>query len=288
MRVISGLLAAAALAVVVAGCGQTGAAGSADSAVPESALAYVSVDTSFEGDQWRAVAGLLEEFPDGEGLLEDLLEKATAEAGLEGDVELRDVLGPEVALVVLDVPRRRREEAPVVVLTKPDDEDAFAAAPGGRGRSPRRGERLAGGGRDGRRPGAVPRGARGGLARGLGRLRGGDGRPSRGGARTRLRERRRARRGTGRSVRAAAGRRGRIARRRGRRRGRRRPRRGPCGRGRRGRSAAARDLLVRAGRGGPGRRGRVPLLQRPWSRTRAVPGGTRRRRPRSSRSTRRR
>ena len=126
MRVISGLLAAAALAVAAAGCGQTGAAGSAASAVPASALAYVSVDTSFEGDQWRAVSGLLEEFPDGEGLLEDVLEKATAEAGLDQGVELRDVLGPEVALVVLDVPAAGANEAPVVVLTKPDDEDAFA------------------------------------------------------------------------------------------------------------------------------------------------------------------
>jgi hypothetical protein len=125
MRVISGLLAAAALATVAAGCGQTGAAGSAASAVPASALAYVSVDTSFEGDQWRAVSGLLEEFPDGEGLLEDLLEKATAEAGLDEGVGLRDVLGPEVALVVLDVPAAGATEAPVVVLTKPDDEDAF-------------------------------------------------------------------------------------------------------------------------------------------------------------------
>ena len=95
MRVISGLLAAAALAVVATGCGQTGAAGGADSAVPESALAYVSVDTSFEGDQWRAVSGLLDEFPDGEGLLEDLLEKATAEAGLEGASSCGTSSGPK-------------------------------------------------------------------------------------------------------------------------------------------------------------------------------------------------
>ena len=126
MRIISGLLAAAALAVAAAGCGETGAAGSADSVVPASALAYVSVDSSFEGDQWRAVSGLLEEVPDGEGLLEDLLEKATAEAGLEGDPDLRNALGPEVALVVLEVPTDPEADPPVVILTKPDDEDAFA------------------------------------------------------------------------------------------------------------------------------------------------------------------
>jgi hypothetical protein len=127
MRVISGLAAVAAVLAVAAGCGQTGAAGSADSVVPASALAYVSVDTSFEGDQWRAVAGLLEQFPEGEGLLEEVLEQAGAEAGLDGGADLRAALGPEVALVVLEAPSAADEEPPVVVLTKPSDEDAFAA-----------------------------------------------------------------------------------------------------------------------------------------------------------------
>jgi hypothetical protein len=126
MRVIPGLLATAVLAAVLAGCGQTGAAGSAASAVPESALAYVSVDTSFEGGQWRAVSGLLEKFPDGEGLLEELLEKASAEAGLESDSDLRAALGPEVAVVVLEAPTGAGDDPPVVILTKPEGEDAFA------------------------------------------------------------------------------------------------------------------------------------------------------------------
>jgi hypothetical protein len=119
------VLCALVLAAVVAGCGQTGAVGSAASAVPGSAVVYVSADTSFEGGQWRAVRDLLAKFPDGEGLLEDLLEEATAEAGLEGDADLRAALGPEVALVVLDVPSAADAEPSVVVLTKPEDEDAF-------------------------------------------------------------------------------------------------------------------------------------------------------------------
>jgi hypothetical protein len=124
-RVLIPALLAAALLPLLAGCGNTGEAGSAASAVPASAVAYISVDTSFEGDQWRAVSGLLAEFPDGEGLLEDLLEKATAEAGLESDADLRAALGPEVALVVLDLPSDPDSEPPLVVLTKPEDEDAF-------------------------------------------------------------------------------------------------------------------------------------------------------------------
>jgi hypothetical protein len=124
MRFVPAALAAVVLAVA-AGCGQSGAVGSAASAVPGSAVVYVTADTSFEGGQWRAVSDLLAKFPDGEGLLEDLLEEATAEAGLEGDADLRAALGPEVALVVLDVPSAADAEPSVVVLTKPEDEDAF-------------------------------------------------------------------------------------------------------------------------------------------------------------------
>ncbi|HSE80982.1 MAG TPA: hypothetical protein VLA87_04690 [Gaiellaceae bacterium] len=125
-RVLIPALLAAALLALLAGCGSTGQVGSATSAVPASALAYVSVDTSFEGDQWQAVSGLLARFPNGEGLLEELLERATAEAGLESDADLRAALGPEVALVVLDVPTDLEADPPLVVLTKPEDEDAFA------------------------------------------------------------------------------------------------------------------------------------------------------------------
>jgi hypothetical protein len=118
-------LLVAFLLLGAAGCGDTEDVGGAASAVPESAAVYVSVDTSFEGDQWRAVSDLVAKFPDGEGALEELLDKATAEAGLEGNVELRDALGPEVALAVLDGPMGPEGEPPVVMLTQPDDQDAF-------------------------------------------------------------------------------------------------------------------------------------------------------------------
>jgi len=124
MRAIPALLVAALLPVV-AGCGETGAAGGAASAVPEDVAVYVSVDTSFEGDQWRAVADLLARFRDGEGALEDLLDEAAEEAGLDGDADLRDALGPEVAFAVLAGPLREDGEPPVVLLTQPDDQDAW-------------------------------------------------------------------------------------------------------------------------------------------------------------------
>jgi len=116
---------ACALLPLVAGCGSSGAAGGAAAAVPEDVAVYVSLDTSFEGDQWRAVSDLLGKFPDGEGTLESFLDEATAEAGLEGDVELRDAVGPEVAVAILSGPIGTDGEPPVVILTQPDDVDAF-------------------------------------------------------------------------------------------------------------------------------------------------------------------
>lgn len=123
MRVLPALLLAALLPLV-AGCGSSSEAGGAASVVPADVAVYVSVDTSFEGDQWRAVADLLEKFPDGEGLLEELLDDAAAEAGLEGEAGVREALGPEVALAVLAGPLDAGEP-PVVLLTQPDDQEAW-------------------------------------------------------------------------------------------------------------------------------------------------------------------
>ncbi len=124
MRVIAGLLAAA-LVSVVAACGGNGAPGGAAAVVPEDVAVYVSVDTSFRGNQWRAVQGLVSSFPDGEGALEELLDEAAAGAGLSGGEDLRNALGPEVGIAVLELSEGSEEDLPMVFLTQPDDEDAF-------------------------------------------------------------------------------------------------------------------------------------------------------------------
>jgi hypothetical protein len=123
VRLIPALLVALLLPLL-AGCGKSGAAGNAASAVPEDVAVYVSVDTSFEGDQWRAVRDLLAKFPDGEGALDELLEQASDDAGLSTE-RLMDALGPEVGVAVLDIPTGPNETPQVVVLSQPDDPDAF-------------------------------------------------------------------------------------------------------------------------------------------------------------------
>jgi hypothetical protein len=129
MSNVIGMRAAAALFLavllpVVAGCGSDKAVGSSASVVPADVAAYVSVDTSFEGDKWRAVTDLLANFPDGEGALEELLDEAAEKAGLDAGTDVRDALGPEVALAVLAGPSAGKEP-PVVLLTQPDDEEAW-------------------------------------------------------------------------------------------------------------------------------------------------------------------
>ncbi|MGH3012118.1 MAG: hypothetical protein ACRDMY_09805, partial [Gaiellaceae bacterium] len=114
MRFIPALLVAALLAVA-AGCGESDSPGEAASVVPEEVAVYLSVDTAFEGDQWRAATELLARFPDGEGELEELLDEA----------ELREALGPEAVFALLPGSVGADGEPPVVLLTQPDDVDAF-------------------------------------------------------------------------------------------------------------------------------------------------------------------
>src|SRR5262245_1601711 len=125
MRVILALIVAAVLPVL-AGCGESSdVGGGTASVVPEDVAVYAAVDTSFEGEQWRVVRDLLAKFPGGEGKLDDLLEQAAQGAGLDGDADLRDALGPEVAFAVLAAPAGPGEEPPVVVITQPDDQTAW-------------------------------------------------------------------------------------------------------------------------------------------------------------------
>jgi hypothetical protein len=116
------LLLVALLLPIVAGCGSVGKAGSAASVVPADAALYVSADTSFSGSQWRAVRDLVRKFPEGEDLVDELLEEAAKGAKTDPET-LKDALGPELAVVALDM--GQGQDPTVVILSQPEDVDAF-------------------------------------------------------------------------------------------------------------------------------------------------------------------
>jgi hypothetical protein len=90
------------LLAVTAGCGAASDTGAgAASIAPASAKAVVEVDGNLDSDQWQAALDLVDRFPDGDKLLDEL-----HEAG--------DAVGDQVFIVVLD-------EDDAVALTQPDD-----------------------------------------------------------------------------------------------------------------------------------------------------------------------
>jgi Protein of unknown function (DUF3352) len=124
VRALLTLAAGLAVALGVAGCGGgTGAVGGeAASIVPAEAAVYVSGNTDFESEEWQQAEALVRKFPDGERAIGKLLEELEAEEGLSFEEDVKPALGPEVALVVLDV---TQEDAAFVGLTQPRDQAKF-------------------------------------------------------------------------------------------------------------------------------------------------------------------
>src|SRR5712691_6522538 len=107
------------LALVAAGCAGAGArtARSGDlgrdaaALVPPDALAFVSVNTKVESEQWKTVENLTG------GLA--LLRKSLPKHGLDFDRDVRPALGDELDLAVLGVQNGKPE---AIALAKPQDE----------------------------------------------------------------------------------------------------------------------------------------------------------------------
>lgn len=118
------LLAAAAL--VLAGCGSAsedtaaGAAPAGAQVAPADSAVFVSIDTDTESDQWAAASALLDKFPSGDQLVQKLLDEIQAQ-GLDWEADVKPALGPELDLVVLDLPTDGSDPT-VVGLTQPRDE----------------------------------------------------------------------------------------------------------------------------------------------------------------------
>jgi hypothetical protein len=126
VRVLASICAAAGV-LLLAACGSGGSAGGAADAVPADVAVYVELDTDFDGGQWTALEELAARFPGGEDLVPRFLEEIEAEGGgeLSFEQDVDPALGPEFALVVLELPATPGGEPLFVGLTQPDDPAAF-------------------------------------------------------------------------------------------------------------------------------------------------------------------
>jgi hypothetical protein len=116
-------LAALAVALLtVAGCGSDTPAGPAGAEVaPASTELFLTLDTSFDSDQWSTARGLLEKFPDGDRAVAFFLDQLSSE-GVDFESDVEPALGPETDVVGLDL---FAEEPVFVGLTQPDDKQKF-------------------------------------------------------------------------------------------------------------------------------------------------------------------
>jgi hypothetical protein len=111
------VLAAAALSLPAAGCGEGASPGAAGASVaPASSQVFVSVDTSFDSSNWQAGRALVGKFPDRDRAVEWILGELGDE-GVDFEDDVKPALGPETDFVALDV----TGEGKVVGLTQPDD-----------------------------------------------------------------------------------------------------------------------------------------------------------------------
>lgn len=117
------LAAAAAVALVAAGCGGSKPAATADDTVPAPADAgfYVELDTDRDSAQWQQLERLLDRVPGAKQAVDGLLSDALDEAGLDWDDDVAPALGPEVAVVL------PAGSSDPVVLTQPEDEAKLEA-----------------------------------------------------------------------------------------------------------------------------------------------------------------
>lgn len=121
MRHRIALLALAALAVLLAGCGgseNTAASGASEVAaiVPEDVPLLLAFETDPESEQWRQAEQLLGRFPGRDQLFAEL-SRELSEEGLSLEGDLLPALGDDTYVAVLDLD----DEAEVVLITKPRD-----------------------------------------------------------------------------------------------------------------------------------------------------------------------
>jgi Protein of unknown function (DUF3352) len=117
------LAAAAAVALLAAGCGGSKPASTADDAAPAPTNAgfYATLNTDRESAQWQQVEALLERVPGAEQAVDKLLADALDESGLDWNEDVAPALGPEVTVVL---PHGSKQP---VALARPEDEGKLYA-----------------------------------------------------------------------------------------------------------------------------------------------------------------
>jgi hypothetical protein len=116
---------AAALALVVAGCGgsKPGASDtSGASLVRADALVFLAADSDFGSSQWQQVDKLSQKFPGREKAIERI-EQSLQKDGVDFKRDVKPGLGSEFDIAI--VPGPTLQDIAVVGLTKPDDADKF-------------------------------------------------------------------------------------------------------------------------------------------------------------------
>ena len=110
---------AAAVSLLLAACGGNGGAGEsgAASVAPASTALFVSIDTDFDGEQWRRAEELVRRFPGGRDALRSILRELESE-DVDFERDVKPAIGSELVLVWLDL----EDDDAVVLLTQPRDE----------------------------------------------------------------------------------------------------------------------------------------------------------------------
>lgn len=127
MTAVRRLALLAVVLAALAGCGGDAQPGSgAAEVVPGGVPVFVSVDTDFDGDQWSRVEELIRRFPGGGKALDKFIAELGTQEGLDFEQDVKPALGPETALVVLELDPKAAQP-PVVALTQPSDPQKLQA-----------------------------------------------------------------------------------------------------------------------------------------------------------------
>jgi Protein of unknown function (DUF3352) len=125
------LLPLIALVALLAGCGSASKTSSSAGSIPAGAsvvragsVAFVSIDSDTNSDQWKQLDKLAQKFPGRDNLVAQLKQKISAQ-GVDYDTDVKPALGPEVDVAVVSAGNESSTKA--VALTKPDDPAKFKA-----------------------------------------------------------------------------------------------------------------------------------------------------------------